>query len=56
MLNAYVLDPMTIVRMRVHETCVLIVTNPEANAAKNQNGLLSVFTGPSDFEHVLVRY
>ena len=33
---------MIIVRMRVQETCVLIVTKPEANAAKAQNGALSV--------------
>src|SRR6185503_4801829 len=32
---------MIIVRTRVQETCVLIVTNPEANAAKAQNALLS---------------
>src|SRR6185436_9264047 len=28
---------MTIVRTRVHETCVPIVTKPETSAAKNQN-------------------
>src|SRR5689334_734215 len=41
-LNANVLEPITIVRMRVHDTCVLIVTNPDASAAKYQNVFLSV--------------
>src|SRR6185369_15393938 len=41
MLNAYVLEPMIIVSVRVHETCELMVTKPDARAAKYQK----LFTG-----------
>src|SRR5262249_16526217 len=46
-LNEYVLDPMIIVSTRVHATCVLIVTKPDAKATSNHNDELpnSTFWG-----------
>src|SRR5689334_6246234 len=43
MLNAYVLDPIIIVSVRVQETCALMVTKPEVSAANHQK-LVTGFT------------
>src|SRR5678816_3164750 len=52
MLNAYVLEPMIMVSVRVHETCELMVTKPDASAAKYQK----LFTGFAGFSELTAWY